>query len=189
MARDPERQGITASESGVVPRALPETKPGMPLQTGRTCLACAGRAKMKKVMFLLPQSVGERLWEDGFLDALLEKDIDYVFGKFRASPIDRARQYALALSQQGCDAIIYPELHSSIFLWHSARRDWLCDEKEVVGIVGFLQLLERAGCTLLPMPMHYGVFDDFEVTCMGKPEDFSEDVRKKIEAICKGEYS
>ena len=141
---------------------------------------------MKKVMFLLPRSVGHRLWEDGFLDALLEKEIDYMFREFSACPMEPAQKYAVALSRHGCDAIIYPELHSSIFLWHGARRDWFPAGAQEVGIVRFLQFLEEAGCGLLPLSMGYGPFDDsFEVTVHGNPIGFAEDVGSRIKAFRK----
>lgn len=138
---------------------------------------------MKEVIFLLPYSTGDRLREDGFLDALLENDIDYSVKKFGSSPMDLSRRYAYELSKYGCDLIIYPELKSSIFLWESANRDWFRPERDEVGIANFLEFLEESGSKLLPMPMQYGPFDDFELTFYGHPSSFAKFVNKKIDEM------
>lgn len=90
---------------------------------------------MRKIMFLFPESTGERLGEDGFFDALLELDIDYLVREFGRAPLDLSKRYAAALCRHGCDLIVYPELTSSIFTWHSANVNWFHPEDDEIGIV------------------------------------------------------
>ncbi len=136
---------------------------------------------IKKVLFLLPSSAGERISIDGYTDALKEIGIDSdIMMRLEIEDKEYIDDFTTTLSRKGYDLIIYPEFNSDIFDWERIRQTSFSPKHEDdIDIKAFIKLLEDKGCRLLAESMQ--LFGQ-EVKVYGTPANFAQYIREKLDS-------
>jgi len=129
--------------------------------------------KARKVIFLLPSSVGERLAEDGAISQLASGGLEAEVWWFHSCTRKSANRFVQQLIREKPDAVLYPDFQSEVFFWERASQAWFFgwkDGKPIlsdpatpsrIGIAEALDQLEEQGIRTFAIKMHYcGPFDD-----------------------------
>jgi len=137
--------------------------------------------KARKVIFLLPSSLGERLAEDGVIEKLASNGIEAEVWWFHSCTRRRTSKFVQQLIREKPDAVVYPDFQSEVFFWERASQAWFFgwqDGEPIVsdpatpsgvGIVEVLDLLKERGIPTLEIQMHYGGPFDDEIS-LSQPE-------------------
>jgi hypothetical protein len=129
--------------------------------------------KARKVIFLLPSSVGERLAEDGVISQLTSGGLEAEVWWFHSCTRKSANRFMQQLIRAKPDAVLYPDFQSEIFFWERASQAWFFgwkdgepilsepDTPSRIGIAETLDQLEEQGIRTFAIQMRYGgPFDD-----------------------------
>lgn len=146
------------------------------------------------LMVLVPDCCGDRLYEDGYADALLANGMLADSCSYSKGSWGQAHRYVAGLLKRGVTHLIYPTPQSEIYYWPPTALQMLPKRpridrsvpNSVAGIVELVALIESAGIRTAAFDMHFdGPFDDFEVTFYGPPERFIGEVLAAFPELAK----
>jgi len=115
-----------------------------------------------ELIILIPESIGCRIDEDGYIQALEQAGIKSCVREFSFSLVETLEKRAKAYQASDVKLVIYPTLSGDIFDWHPAERAFRTKETGVFafeefqcgGIRLFLTLLQEVSNSKFALAPH-----------------------------------
>jgi len=137
-----------------------------------------------RIIILIPANTGHQFSEDGLDIEAAKQGFSITYAEYEKCSQQAATKYADKLSSmEGVMCVVYPEIHSEVFILESRCRDWgvvhrngefqESTSNKLVGGLEFIRMLEEK-LPVFSMTMHHsGQFDDdFDIGFYGNAEEF-----------------